>query len=253
MAPPPPAPATLFENVQLLTINVPPLAMAPPSPALPLVRVRSCRVSVADPRVASGPAGTTISCTVPPPLIVMPGEPVGPMMARLVSVIEGKVLPSVMVPVSPLAKMILSLFPLPAVQFVEPEVFWPLALVIAWRRLQVPRAPVGSARVVTVIVAARDNLDIARNKSGNAVAASVKRRFKPGIDPSPRGARGRVSDFRPMNELSKAEATLPLRQPTVKFIIAGGVTDARPRRPALFTSPKLGCCVPRDFDSRLAR
>src|SRR5208283_1902393 len=107
----PPAPegkmAWLSENVQLVTINVPPLEMAPPGPALlPLARVKSCSLRVL-------PEGTSISCTRPPPLIVMPGEPVGPTIVSLPAV-TFRVAAILMVPVT--WKIIL-LAPFRATQF----------------------------------------------------------------------------------------------------------------------------------------
>ena len=127
------------------------------------------------------PPSTSIICTLPPPLIVMPGEPVGPVMVRLLSVIIGRVLPSAMVPVRPGANTMLSV-PLPAAHPLVAVML--LAAVIASRRTQIPVAPV-SLRLVTVMVLARPIPDIASNKSGSAIAANLLRRFKPAMDPLP--------------------------------------------------------------------
>jgi hypothetical protein len=54
-------------------------------------------------------------------------------------------------------------------------------VLIALRKLP---APV-SLRLVTVMTAARANPDIVRNRSGNKIAESEKRRFEPAMSPSP--------------------------------------------------------------------
>ncbi len=79
----------------------------------------------------------------------MPGEPLGPVMVRL-PVIVGSVPANVTVPVT--LNTMLS-WPLPALQLLVAVLVF--AAVIASRRLQVPAGPVGSAKVLTVIVAAR--------------------------------------------------------------------------------------------------
>ena len=109
---------------------------------------------------------------------MMPGEPVGPEMVRLLSVIVGSVLPSAMAPVRPGSNPMLSV-PWPAAHPLVAVIL--LAAVIASRRTQMPVAPV-SFRLVTVMVVARAIPDITRNKSGSANAATVKRRFRSAID-----------------------------------------------------------------------
>jgi hypothetical protein len=84
----------------------------------------------------------------------------------------------------PVTLKVIVLAPLPATQFLTV----PPALAAATASIRLHGPGTGSlppSRVLTTIVAARDNPDIPRNKSGNAIAASEKRRFKPGMDPSP--------------------------------------------------------------------
>src|SRR5208337_1524582 len=167
MAPPAPKPplpvAWLPENVLSATVSVPLLKMAPPwagAPVtLPFSKVRSCRLRVA-------PEFTTISCTEPSPLIVIPGEVVGPSMVRF-PVIAGNVDRSVIVPVT-LNSMVLA--PLAA-----------FASVIAWRRLPAPLSPV----MLTDRFAARANPDITTNINGSAIPPSARRRFRSATDHSP--------------------------------------------------------------------
>src|SRR5277367_4730532 len=76
---------------------------------------------------------------------------------------------------------------------VPPAVF---ALVIASRRLPSPAIGLaGSVVLVTVKVAARANPDIARNKSGSAIAATLNRRFRSAIGPLPRHIQAALANF----------------------------------------------------------
>src|SRR6516165_9625127 len=124
-----------------MTTSVPSLIIPPPfGLEKPCEIIRSLRSSAAH-------EATSITCTLLPPSIVMPGEG-GPLIVSRLSVICGNVLASVIVPVT--LNRIVSL-PVPAVQpFVAVLVF---AAVIASRKAQIPFAP-GSASELTTIVAA---------------------------------------------------------------------------------------------------
>jgi hypothetical protein len=100
-----------------------------------------------------------IDCPLPS-IVKLPGE---------VFAIAGRLLPSVIVPLT-LKFIVLG------------TVGAAFADVIAARRLP---APV-SAVVLTVKGVARENPGIATNKSGSAIAATLKRRFLSAMDPSPR-------------------------------------------------------------------
>jgi hypothetical protein len=65
-----------------------------------------------------------------------------------------------------------------------------LAAVTASIRVQC-KGTLPSSVVSTIIVAARANPDIARNKSGSVTAASLKRRFGSAMEPLPAAVRQR--------------------------------------------------------------